>query len=206
MVRCSSWQGVSLRLLSLLFASALVSNSGCKLLSRQQNEYEPPVTVQKEPPKPPPAGTPAARLAMQWQKKVQFGTNPVDQKPMAGLAGRVYLFEKEPSVPLTGDGTIEVALYDDTAGVNATKQIETVRFPADVMPQLLTKDAVGPVYAVNLPWPDYKPVVSQVHFVVTYTPKEGAPISTTSEVITLEHSTATAAAVKPQTQSSVAAK
>lgn len=207
MVCHASKQGLKVRALGLLLVAALLANVGCKGLLKKQADHEPPVVVKKEPPKPPPTGTPAAQVATQWQNRVQFGTNPTDNKPIAGLSGRVYFFDKSPSVPMTGDGTIKVALYDDTAGAgSSSKSLQEWIFPPETLPQLLTKDAVGQVYALNLPWPTYSPNISQVHMTVTYEPKKGTPLTSTSEVMTLDHSAAAALGPKTPAKTTVAAK
>jgi hypothetical protein len=207
MVRHASAEILRVRQLGSLLALVALAGAGCHGLRKHHDGYEPPLVVKKESPKPPPAGTPAEQIATQWQNRVQFGTNPVDQKPIAGLAGRVYFFEKNPSVPMTAEGTIKVALFDDTAGPGSSnKSLQEWVFPPDTLPKLLTKDAVGPVYALSLPWPTYSSNISQVHLIVTYEPKKGEPLTSASEVMTLDHSAATALGAKPPAKTSLAAK
>ena len=52
-----------------------------------------------------------------WNPGVVFTPDPVhDGAQTAGLVGRIYLFGPEIGCPLTGDGSLMVDLYDDTAG------------------------------------------------------------------------------------------
>lgn len=203
MVRQTRSQVMSLA--GLAAALLLLPSLGCHALGKKKNpDDDLPVVAAKPAPPTPKPGTPAAKLVATWRKEVQAGTDPVTQKPIAGVMGRVYLMEKSGAFPVPGDGSISVALYDHTG--DEAKELEVWNFPAEVLPQVLQADAVGQGYTLALPWSSYKPEITQVRYRVTYTPKKGEPLSTSSEVITLEHGAVQQALSKKKNTSVASAK
>ena len=147
----------------------------------------------------------AARMVTTWKKQVQFGNNPMTSESIAGIMGRVYLFESEPNAPLTGEGTIAVDLFDESRSDGARREpIEHWDITPDILPKLLQKDAIGQGYSLSLPWSSYRPDIKRVQMQVRYTPKTGDTL-VANEVLTLEHGSG-APAVRKTPPAAVAAK
>jgi len=172
----------------ILFGSALAAGIGCHGFNRH-DEPDLPIVPAKQVLKPPKEGTPPGQILAVWNKQVIFGTNPTNRQSIAGLSGRVYLLEKEPGHPLTGDGALTVELYNDTPkdGGTQSKLIETWKFPPEVLAKLVQSDRLGTGYSLNLPWSTYEPGIRQVHLAVHYEPNKGVPLACTDQIMTLEH-------------------
>lgn len=106
---------------------------------------------------------------------------------LPGLVGRIYLFGSEIGCPLTGDGSLVVDLYDDTAGPAGPEAhpLEEWQLDQDALKRLQRRDAVGWGYTVFLPWATYKPEINRVHLKVRYVPPKGFPLYAASSPITL---------------------
>jgi hypothetical protein len=172
----------------ILFGSALAAGLGCHGFSRH-DESDLPIVPAKQVVKPPKEGTAPGQILAVWNKQIIFGTNPANHQAIAGLSGRVYLLEKEPGHPLTGDGTLTVELYNDTPQEKGTqsKLIETWKFPPEILTKLVQTDRLGAGYSLSLPWSTYEPGIKQVHLTVHYEPKKGEPLAFTDQIMTLEH-------------------
>jgi hypothetical protein len=75
---------------------------------------------------------------------------------------------------MTGDGSLEVLLFDETNGPAVQKEtwkIEPVTFKS-----LLRKDIIGWGYTVFLPWTTYQPEMTHLRLKLCYLPAKGAPI------------------------------
>ena len=79
---------------------------------------------------------------------------------------------------MTGDGKLQVEVYDGTARPGAAvAPLEVWQFDPDTMQRLLKRDFVGWGYTIPLVWPDLSPTVRSVRVKVCYQPsKRGAAV------------------------------
>jgi hypothetical protein len=132
-----------------------------------------------------PSGDVAKVMAI-WKPAVVSTPDPVHGgEPLNGLAGRVYLFGPDMSVPLVGDGTIVVDLYSDMPGAGKAP-LEEWRFEKDSLKQLLKRDAAGWGYTLFLPWGTYRPDITRVHLRLRYERPKCLPIYANSEPMALQ--------------------
>ena len=126
-----------------------------------------------------------------WNHEVVVTPDPAHNgAPTPGIAGRIYLFAQEVGIPLIGDGTVTVDLYDDSpkAAGKPPVLIEEWRLDKDTLHRLARKDVVGWGYTVFLPWGTYKPDTTQVHMTVCYKPAKGTPLYASASPLNLDHS------------------
>jgi hypothetical protein len=136
---------------------------------------------------PTPAPGKPCQMAVAWLNKVQYAPDVVhDGNPTPGLVGRVYLFDEAVKFPVTGDGALNVTLYDDTKGP-ATQPLEQWYIDPVALKKFLKKDTVGWGYTVFLPWGSCKPDVTKVHLMCKYEPASGQPIMGPVSPLSLEH-------------------
>lgn len=111
-----------------------------------------------------------------WKDQLVVTQDTVNAgKPLAGIAGRVYLFGPDLGFPQKGEGTLVVDLYDATnipAG-EKPKMLERWKFDPTSLDRLCRKDTIGWGYTVFLPWSTYRPDILQVQMRVAFHPKEG---------------------------------
>lgn len=134
-----------------------------------------------------PYGEPC-RVVAAWNPAVVSTPDPVhDGTPNPGLAGRIYLFGKEIGCPMLGNGSLYVALFDDSkcGDGKSPAPLEEWRFDAATLKQLEHRDPVGWGYTVFLPWATYKPEITRVHLKVRYEPPHAFPIYASSAPMTL---------------------
>jgi hypothetical protein len=135
------------------------------------------------------------QIAVTWDKGVAFVPDFTHGGAMSpGLLCRVYLFGSEGAIPIVGDGTISVDLYDDgplAFGGQACMK-ERWNIDKDTLKGCLRKDLVGWGYTLFLPWATYTPDMKQVHMVVCYVPQGGFPFYKPSETMSLVHPDKTA--------------
>jgi hypothetical protein len=137
----------------------------------------------------PPVG-PVQQVTAVWETRIYSTMDPVhggDTLPC--LAGRLFLFGPDGSVPLAGDGELLVRLFsDDVLGPDGQpKELEKWLFHNAQLKLLLHKDIVGWGYTLVLPWATYSPAVTHVHFRVAYQPKGKTPLFCPSGPLTLKH-------------------
>jgi hypothetical protein len=132
-----------------------------------------------------------AQVVVAWNNKVTYVPDPAHNgTPAPGICGRVYLFGPIPAIPLVGDGSLVVDLFDDTPhnGQPCSVQLEEWQFDPVTFRRLLSKDTVGSGYTIFLPWGTYRPDVKYVHLAVRYEPANGTPLYAPSGPLTLDHS------------------
>jgi len=131
---------------------------------------------------------PVTQVVVLWSPQVVTGVDPVHQgAPIYGLAGRVFLFGPELKENLIADGDLVVDLYatppEQPQVSPACSQTWVIK--KDVLNrEYLRKDGLDKVYTLNLPWPGYRPDITQVRLSVRYEPAKGVPIST-QDLVTL---------------------
>lgn len=131
---------------------------------------------------------PPCQLVATWNPGVVNTPDPThDGAETPGLVGRIYLFGSEIGAPLTGDGSLVVQLYDDTASPVAkdARPLEEWQFDPETLKRLQRRDAIGWGYTLFLPWGTYKPEIGRVHLKVRYTPSKGGPLYTAGSPMTL---------------------
>jgi hypothetical protein len=131
-----------------------------------------------------------SQVAVTWDKAVAFVPDFTRGGAMnPGLMCRIYLFGADAAVPLAGDGTISIDLFDDTPLASGGKSVlkEKWNFDKDTLKGCLRKDLVGWAYTLFLPWGTYSPTIKQVHMMVRYTPAHGIPLYSPSQTMTLIH-------------------
>ena len=123
---------------------------------------------------PPAPGVPCQVTAL-WDHQIHFTADPTHggvQVP--ALGGRVYLFGPEIKYPMTGDGKLQVEVYDGTAPPGAAvAPLQVWQFDPGTMQRLLKRDFVGWGYTIPLVWPDLPPTVRSVRMKVCYQPAKG---------------------------------
>ena len=175
------------RLVLAAAAGLLLLPAGCIGLSKHRRG---------EDGKPVPAGPPPAEMLVTWNKSVQFGTNPVNNSPMAAVTASVFLFpkiekdgernEKSGHAIEANDGKMIVELFDDSATGQPAKLLERWELTPDAIKKYLRHDAMlGAYYGVALPWPSYTPDISRIHMTLRYQPSAGQPLTDVSAPITL---------------------
>jgi hypothetical protein len=173
--------------MTLAMIALALAHAGC-LENKTQTRPDGVKTAATTPAKP---GVPVAQLVSNWSREVQLGTNPVNNTPMPAIVGRVYLFDKQLK-PVDSDGSLTVELYDDTnrrIGKPSQKLEEWV-LHQEQLEKLKSKDPlIGTGYSLALPWPSFKPEVTQIHMVVHYTPRSGQALTLADQVMTLQQST-----------------
>jgi hypothetical protein len=121
-----------------------------------------------------------------WRPSVISTPDPLHGgEPLLGIAGRVYMFGPDISVPLVGDGPILAELYSDMPGAKK-EPLEGWHFDKDSLKLLLKKDAAGWGYTLFLPWGTYKPDITRVHIRLRYEKPGALPIYANSDSMTLQ--------------------
>ena len=129
---------------------------------------------------------PPCQVAVNWQNEVRFAPDTTRGGELTpGLAGRVYLFGKDISCPVEGDGSLYVELAD--ASETPPKPLEEWKIPAEKLRLFLRKDPVGIGYTIFLPWATYRPDLTKVRMKLAYQPKEGAPLFAAPATVAFDH-------------------
>ncbi len=130
-----------------------------------------------------------AYITTQWESQVFQSANVVQNgEPFPCLAGRLHLFGPEPKFPITGEGTVSVKMFVpgfvDAHG--KPKPYESWNLIPEDLKKGLRKDRFGWGYTLLLPWTYYRPDITKVELVLCYTPKEGPPLYSRTQ-LRLEH-------------------
>jgi hypothetical protein len=145
---------------------ALLPLTGCELLETNEECSTKP---------PPPSKV--CQIVATWQNHVEFSPDPTkngQQGPV--LAGRLYLFGQEIGFPVMGDGTISVALYDESTEKSEMQEVWTV--DKVTLASLVRQDRIGWGYTLLLPMSKYRPDMSRVRMKVCYHGPNGSRIYT----------------------------
>ncbi len=135
-------------------------------------------------------GPAVTTLAAVWNPRVISGVDPAHGgAPMAGLAGRVWLFNEDLKENPLANGKLVVELWAQPPG---QPQAQPVRMEVwEIKKEILNSvykrtDSIGPGYSLSLPWPSYRPDIAEVHLRVHYEPeKGGVPVYAQEQVLTL---------------------
>ncbi len=122
---------------------------------------------------------PVTQVVAMWNNQVITGVDPTHSgAPMHGLAGRVWLFGADLHQNLLADGKLVVELYGILPGQTQPARMETWEIKKEVLNGVFRRtDGIGPGYSLSLPWPGYRPDVTQVQLWVRYEPEKGVPVS-----------------------------
>jgi hypothetical protein len=125
-----------------------------------------------------------------WESRVMVTQDVLNQgAPLAGVAGRMYLFGQELGAPVIGDGIAIVDLQDVTpeTAQGKPKLLERWEIDQATLKRLARKDTIGWGYTLFLPWSTYRPEVTRVQLQVRYVPEKGLPLFSPPAVITLRN-------------------
>lgn len=132
----------------------------------------------------PPKGD-VCQVAATWSNQVMFTPDPTHNgNPTPGIVGRLYLFGPTVGLPLGGDGSLVVDLYDEGQGpiTPETLPLEEWHIDKDTLQRLQRRDFMGWGYTVFLPWGTYKPEISKIRLRVRYQPTNATPLYAESRV------------------------
>ena len=120
-----------------------------------------------------------SHVEARWDNRVRTAPDSVNGgRTLAGMAGRVYLFNDETSKAVDASGRLVVQMNDVTnvkPGQTAPCIGEYTFDPA-TLKRLKRSDGIGDGYTLFLPWESYSPNVRRVEMRVCYVPDEkGTP-------------------------------
>jgi hypothetical protein len=123
---------------------------------------------------------PVAQVVAIWSPQVVAGVDPAHNgAPMYGLAGRVFLFGADFKDNLLADGRLVVELYAAPPGQPQAPavKLETWEIKKEILNGVYRRtDGVGAGYSLSLPWPSYRPDITQVQIQMRYEPERGVPV------------------------------
>lgn len=94
---------------------------------------------------------PAVKCLCVWQTADGFDA---EGKPCRGLAGQVFFFNGDSSVPVVVDGTVRVYLFDDQGSEeDQTKPVNQFEIDSPTWNAQLTNTQFGPAYRLFVPYP-----------------------------------------------------
>jgi hypothetical protein len=165
------------KLASAALALGVLSLAGC---GHTQSWFRPKEEA-------PPVG-PVLQVQAAWENRIVVTQDVVNQGvPLAGIAGRLYLFGHESGNPLLGDGSAVVDLYDVTPETTqgTPKLLERWEVDRDTLRRLARKDMIGWGYTLFLPWSTHRPEINRVQMQVRYLPDKGLPLYSKATAVAL---------------------
>ena len=129
-----------------------------------------------------------SQIVARWNNTVGVSPDPVHGgRPQAGLVGRVYLFGPKMDIPLEGDGTLTVELFNpaEHGRDGGPKLIEKWIISPQDFHRLKRPDVFGNGYSLFLPWGTYRPDLTEIHLRVCFQQKTGAPLYANSGLLKL---------------------
>lgn len=121
-----------------------------------------------------------SQIVTTWESQVLSAPDTVHHgKATPCLAGRMYLFGPDFGYPVKGDGQVTVQLLLPQPGEQPSVLLEQWNIDGKTLYEKLgRKDFIGWGYTLILPWGSYHPAIDDVELLISYTPKNGAPIYT----------------------------
>jgi hypothetical protein len=100
------------------------------------------------------------------------------QKPQRGFGGRILFYDKEDKKPILVDGQLVIYAFNE-AGRDPADNKPTRRyvFPADQVPQHMSKSEMGASYSFWLPWDEAGGPKTEVSLICRFEPKGGAVVT-----------------------------
>src|SRR5262249_37144385 len=95
--------------------------------------------------------------------------------PLVGLAGKVYLLDRDNVQPMAAEDRLVVELYDETAG--KLVPVERWEIHPDDLRRLRKKDVLGWTYIVFLPSQGLRPEMARVRLRTSFHPEKGTVVS-----------------------------
>lgn len=143
------------------------------------------------------------QVTVAWQNQVIFTPDPANGgRPIPGLAGRLYIFDKNVGTPLAADGALVidlVGLLPERAD-NQPVHLERWCIDKETLKRLEKRDILGIGYTLFLPWAGYRPTITQVQLKTQYTPVKGAPLYDLSTPLRLTTEGTPAPVVRERTE------
>ena len=107
-------------------------------------------------------------------------------RPLTGLAGRLYVFSEEVGRPLKVPGAVTVVAWQiDKNNKRSEKPLVTWNLDAITIRKLARRDAIGFGYTLFLPSTEYTPDSRRVQLDVRYVPEGGQPLYAPSSTLAL---------------------
>jgi hypothetical protein len=105
------------------------------------------------------------------------------------LAGRLYLFGENKGVPVAGDGSVVIDLFDPSRsdGQGSTVPVEEWRIDPETLKRLLRRDAIGWGYTLFLPWSTYRSDFTKLQLRARFESAKGVPIYSEGSLVTLNN-------------------
>jgi hypothetical protein len=142
-------------------------------------------------------------VTVAWQNQVIFTPDPANGgRPIPGLAGRLYIFDKNVGTPLAADGSLVIDLVGLLPERTDGQPVHLERWCIDkeTLKRLEKRDILGTGYTLFLPWAGYRPNITQVQLKTQYTPVKGAPLYDLSTPLRLTTEGTSAPVVRERTE------
>lgn len=133
----------------------------------------------------------AAKLTAAWKNKVVFAPDTTKGgEPMPSLIVRVWLFGPDEGTPISPDGEVLVALWDNSPKMMGGKPHlnELWHIDRETAKKFRKLDAIGDGYTLLLPWSNYNVDIKQVNLVVRYNGADGRALASSPETLSIDHS------------------
>jgi hypothetical protein len=128
----------------------------------------------------------ARRVEVAWSSDVMTTSDTENgNRPLTGLAGRLYVFSEEVGRPLEVPGAVTVVVYSIDKENKRSKPLVTWNIDSTTLRRLGRKDAIGFGYTLFLPWVEYTPDIRRVQLDVRYVPDGGQPLFAPASTLAL---------------------
>jgi hypothetical protein len=136
---------------------------------------------------PPPSQSALARqVTVAWNNQVLTTSDTQNgNRPLSGLAGRLYVFGEDVGRPLEAPGSVKIVVYAVDKDNKIGPPLANWIFDSAALQKLGRKDAIGFGYTLFLPWPEYTPEIRRVKLDVQYVPDGGQPLFAPSSTFAL---------------------
>jgi hypothetical protein len=120
----------------------------------------------------------AAELLVMWDNHILHLPDPTKNgADIGGLVGQVFLLGEAPKMAFVlAEGKIVIEMFDETPrpGNPAPVRLGGWTFDKEVLrSHKVVDERFGKCYALFLPWPDYRPDITQVKLKARYEPEHG---------------------------------
>jgi hypothetical protein len=132
----------------------------------------------------------ASHILAFWDSQVRLTQDSSNGgRPLAGMAGRLYLLNQETGKPVDATGRVVVQMHDMTnvQPGQPTHCIAEYTFDPVSLKRLKRPDGIAEGYTLFLPWESYRPDVRRIEIRVAYVPDEKQnPFFAEPSLITLQ--------------------
>ena len=132
------------------------------------------------------------RLVAAWNNKVIHAPDPVHGgEPVPGFMVKLWLFGPEESVPITPEGEVLVAMWDNSPKSTGGQPVllELWHIDRETAKKFRKRDFMGGEgYTLFLPTSKYHVDLKQVNVVVRYNGADGRCLASPPETMTIDHS------------------